>query len=133
MGKKRKPNNIFSSLTENDNYAPVYDGLMKSEAFKRLTCGARNFYVACLVQSNSKQGKQHFYRFQEASEKKYKNGAFTFPAKHIESFGFKRQNAATLFRQLEEAGFIDILEKNGHRHKENVYAFSTRWKNSIKR
>ena len=128
MGKKRKPNNIFSSLTDNDNYAPGYDGLMKSEAFKRLTCGARDFYVVCLVQANSMQGKQNFYRFQEESGKKYRNGAFTFPAKHIESFGYKRQNAARLFRQLEEAGFIDILEKNGHRHKENVYAFSTRWK-----
>lgn len=128
MGKNRKPNDIFSSLTENDNYAPVYDGLMKSEAFKRLTCGAKQFYVACLVQSHSKQGTQNFYRFQEESGKKYRNGAFTFPAKHLASFGYKRQNATMLFRQLEEAGFIDILEKNGHRHKENVYAFSTRWK-----
>lgn len=128
MGKKRKPNNIFSSLNENDNYAPVYDGLMKSEAFKRLTCGARDFYVACLVQANSKQGKQHFFKFQNETGEKYKNGAFTFPAKHLEEYGIKRQNAARLFRQLEEAGFIEILEKNGHRHKENVYAFSTRWK-----
>ena len=90
--------------------------------------GARNFYIACLVQAETRQGKQNFFKFQNEAGEKYKNGAFTFPAKHIESFGFKRQNAATLFRQLEEAGFIDILEKNGHRHKENVYAFSTRWK-----
>lgn len=128
MGKKREPNNIFSSLTEHDNYAPVYDGLMKSEAFKRLTCGAKQFYIACLVQAKSKQGRQHFFRVQAETGEKYRIGAFTFPAKHLEAFGYKRQNAAKLFRQLEEAGFIDIIEKHRFDMKPNVYAFSTRWK-----
>ena len=127
------PNRFFSRIGETDRFAMVYEQTLKSEPFLKLSCGAKLFYIQCLSESLSKNGGQFLHQFQEETGEKYRAGAFTFPAKHLEEYGIKRQNAARLFRQLEEAGFIDILEKNKFKHKANVYAFTTRWKNSIKR
>lgn len=52
---------------------------------------------------------------------------FTFPHNKYASFATK----PTFFRalkELEQNGFIDIIQRNGNLRISNVYAFSDRWK-----
>lgn len=44
-----------------------------------------------------------------------------------------RPTIKTTIEELERAGFIDILERNGNVRKPNLYAFSTRWREMEKK
>ena len=132
MSKKQykadyKPCMMLSSSDK--HFAMVYEQMFKSEAFRKLPIGAREFYIACRIQANTTDGRACLMRHGNEYGISYNiETEFVFPEKHLESFGYKRGNAYKLFRQLEQAGFITINERNKPLKRVNVYAFSDKWK-----
>ncbi len=127
--KKQRFNDYSASLDKNDNYGTMFVSMCQSKAFQSLTCGAKNFYVLCRVQAQSEQGRRCLYRHADSEGKKYISGIdFVFPAKHQKAFGIANSNGSRYFKELIKKGFIELKEQNKHRHKPNVYTFSTKWK-----
>lgn len=52
---------------------------------------------------------------------------FRFPHSKYSDF-LSKPTFFKVLRELEEQGFIDIIQRNGNLRKSNVYAFSDRWK-----
>ena len=57
---------------------------------------------------------------------------FVFPASHLKEYGIDRSNAVKWFHELEDNGFITVLEKNKNRRKMNVYSFSSGWRGPVR-
>ncbi len=132
MGRKKgaKTNrDVNASLNDKDiYYGRLYEGMMKHGSFKKLSIGTRMFYVLCRVQAQSEEGRRCLYAHGKDECRKYNPDVeFVFPAKHLEEYGIRRQNATNYFRELEKAGFIMKVEQNNHRQKVNVYRFIHKW------
>ncbi len=129
--KKPKYKDIYASVDANDKYfGTLFGGMLKSEAYQKLSLGAKQFYTYCRVQAKSSEGTSCLYKHGEECGENYTDHDFVFPAKHLEEYNIKRSNANRYFNELIAAGFIEIREKNKHRKKVNVYSFSTRWKDT---
>lgn len=131
MARRKKVNrDIYASRDCDDRaFTRIYPGLITSEAYKRLSLGARQFYVLCRVQACSKEGRQVLFNHGSEFGIQYDlERDFVFPASHLERFGVRRQNSWKYFKELERAGFIELKEKNKHMKKVNVYTFSSKWK-----
>lgn len=135
MGKsksnRKHPNDPLTSLSRDDNYAPIYDGAVTHERFEKLNQSAKLLYIYCQIQRWSKKGRDHLYKFnkQNGTNYNHEQGYFTMPAKRIKEFhldvGTCHKRA---FKELIENGFIEVKENNRLRHKENIYKLSTKWK-----
>lgn len=127
--KKEKFKDIKASCKTVDTFGTVFESMCKSEAYKGLTIGAKHFYTLCRVQSRSKTGRSCLFKHQQVYGINYNPEIyFVFPAKQMEEYGEKRQNGHRYFKELEQAGFIEIAENNSHIKKVNVYKFSDKWK-----
>lgn len=81
---------------------------MSAEVMRRLSPAAVKIYIYMKLESGGRK-------------------EFTFPHTKYSSYMSK----PTFFRvvkELEEQGFIDIIQRNRNLRKSNVYAFSERWK-----
>ena len=137
MGRRRTKNkedfkDIYASVTPNrDRFGTLFERMLKSAKYQSLGIGARDFYTKCRVQSQSKIGRACLYKYNLEHGTTYNHDIyFVFPAEHLKAYGIDRRNANRLFKELEEAGFIECEAENKHRYKVNVYRFSSKWKNS---
>lgn len=127
----KKENDPFLSLTNKDNYTYIYDGTLTSKQFTSMSPSAQRLYFACISQRMSGKGKANLHLFNEQHGKDYneKDGYFTMPRKRIQDYGLKPDTCyKTGFKELEEAGFIEVVERNRHRKIENIYRLSKAWK-----
>ena len=130
--KSKVPNDPFTSFLQRENYAPIYEGLMTHERFIKLNQSAKLLYIACQIQRRSKKGRDHLNKFnrQNGTNYNHEQGYFTMTVKRIKEFGLDVGTChRRAFKELEENGFIEVIENNRLRHKENIYKLSTKWKN----
>lgn len=124
-------NDIRLSLTAKDNYTYIYDGTLTSKQFTSLSPTTRNLYFACCSQRRSKKGTANLHLFNQQHGTNYseKDGYFTMPNKRIKDYGLSPNTChKRSFKELINAGFIEVIENNKHRHIENIYRLSTAWK-----
>lgn len=147
MGKKTTNQAPPWAVEDNpySKWARLYVDILKSSAFQALSKPAQMFYFVCLANMHDDKAraslKNHIMETHESIEAagrlynldidKYldsKNGYFIMPAKHLKQYGYTRGNGWKLMNELIDAGFVEKVEANKHRKKENVYRFSTAWK-----
>lgn len=128
MAKKNYKSDYNASVGKDDKFGMMYDGMAKSEAYQKLKCGEKLFYIICRIQARSKQGTTCLYKHSAENGKNYSENDFVFPAEHMELYGYDRSNGGKYLKALVEAGFIEEKENNKHRYKVNVYSFSSKWK-----
>lgn len=130
--KKLHPDRYSScSNGKPDPFYQMHDSMEKSKQFLALKISAREMYRRCRNQAYCDEGMQTLGNYAaevNKSEYKAENGYFVFPEKHMNQYGLDKGNGSKLLAILEKAGFIDCVERNGHRKKINVYRFSDRWK-----
>lgn len=115
-----------------DDFFAVCESMATSSQYLNLSIGAKQFYVFCMVQAHSKIGRKClFCHGQEEGTEYDPERYFVFPAAHLQRFRIARGNAARWFSELEQFGFIEKVEKNGHRQKVNVYRFSDGWEENV--
>lgn len=82
--------------------------LMASEPMRSLSPSAFKVYCYMRIESGGRR-------------------SFTFPHAKYRTFMSK----PTFFKaltELQEHGFVDVIQRNGNLRKANIYAFSDRWK-----
>lgn len=140
MGRKRKGLPDYCCISAFSNFAILPVDLLKSEQFRELSEHARYLYIICMA--NAKDGtarkslERHITEDNRRSGKEIYEGMaeymtgeyFVLPAKQAASYGIDRKRSWYYMNQLIQAGFVEIVEANKHRQKENVYKFSTKWK-----
>lgn len=133
--KSKTLNDPLTSFSQRESFATIYEGAMTHERFKKLNPSAKNLYFYCLLQRQSKTGRDNLYKFNRQNRTNYSHeqGYFTMPAKRIKEFGLDvgtcRKRA---FKELIENGFIEVKENNRLSHRENIYKLSTKWKTEKK-
>lgn len=144
MKKKRILNWQIDKGTEN-GFAMLYADLRISEQFNKLSGAAQRFYTDCRINASrtaarkslaahvaeDMQGEDHAV-IQMTITNMLNDGCFVMPAKHLEIFGYTRQQGYNYMLELQKAGFVEVVERNKHRRKENIYQFSTNFKNPEK-
>lgn len=144
MKKKRILNWQIDKGTEN-GFAMLYADLRMSEQFKGLSGAAQRFYTDCRINASRQaarkslaahvredmQGEDHTV-IEMTIKNMLDTGCFVMPAKHLELFGYTRQQGYNYMLELQKAGFVEVVERNKHRRKENIYQFSTNFKNPDK-
>lgn len=128
--KKIKYKDSRASNGNKDYFGTVYDGMLKSRAYKKLSIGAKQFYTYCRVQAKSSHGTSCLYKHGAEYGISYNDSCFVFPYTHLAMYGIDRSNACRYFKELEAAGFIKKVESNKTIKKVNVYEFVDGWKNS---
>lgn len=133
MGRKydKKENDPLLSLTPKDNYTYIYDGTLTSKQFTNMSPTAQRLYFACISQRMSGTGKAnlHLFNAQHGTDYNEQDGYFTMPNKRIEDYGLKPNTChKTSFKELVDAGFIEVAENNKHRKIENIYRLIKDWK-----
>lgn len=129
MGRtKKKYHDIYASMSVHDSFGIMYESMMDSKAWQKLTGSAAKLYVASRTHAKSKEGQQTLYNHGKKYGTTYESNDFVFPATQLEKKGFDRSNASKLFKELIEKGFIDKKEDNKAIKQVNVYSFSERWK-----
>lgn len=91
----------------------------------------KSYTLIASSNDGAKKGRDHLYKFNRQNGKNYSHeqGYFTMPAKRIKEFGLDVGTChKRAFKELEENGFIEVIENNRLRHKENIYKLSTKWK-----
>ena len=129
--KAKKDNDPRLSLTDKDWFAIIYDGALSCKQYTSMSLSARQLYVSCISQRMSGKGKANLHLFNQQHGTNYneKDGYFTMPNKRIREYGLNPSTChRTSFRELINAGFIEVVENNRHRHIENIYRLSTAWK-----
>ena len=130
--KSTVPNDPFTSFAQRENYAPIYEGAVTHERFKKLNQSAKLLYIYCQIQRKSKKGRDHLSKFnrQNGTNYDHEKGYFTMSVKRIKEFGLDVSTCQKrAFKELIENGFIEVAENNRLRHKENIYKLSAKWKN----
>ena len=129
MGKKKKVQPDYNASIKETSYTRIYSDMLTCETYKDLSIGLRQFYICCRAQASSKIGRQCLYNHAAETGIPYSyEKYFVFPAEHLRKYGYKPSNTVKYFKALEAAGFIEIVEKNQHNHRVNVYAFTSKWK-----
>lgn len=129
--KSKIENDKFLSLTQNDRFTYIYDGTLTSQQYTSLSPSAQRLYIACASQRMSATGlaNLHLFNQQHGTDYNEKDGYFTMPNKRIREYGLKPNTCRTnSFKELINAGFIEVVENNKHRKIENIYRLSTAWK-----
>jgi len=131
MGKK-KNKDIPSPLTnyKNDIHARVFKSMLESKTWQKLTPSAKNMYVLCSVQLYDNNAKRYLKYLAEEQGIDYNHSiTFVLPSSALERYGFRNTNNAYKYlKELVNAGFIDVVIRNKHRKRGNVYRFSEKWK-----
>ena len=124
--KKKTQNDYYASLNANDKWNTIYTGMLKHKNYKKLSIGARMFYIYC--RANAFEGRAVLYRHGKEENKTYSDNVFCFTSSQQAEYGVDRANGKRWFDELIKAGFIEVVEQNKHRMRVNVYAFSSKWK-----
>lgn len=129
-GKKKRTQFLdkISGMGENDPYGAVYDSMLKSRAYQKLSTGAKAFFTVCKVHARTEEARRCLYNHKSFSNREYDFYDFVFPAAQLEKYGYDKSNATKLFKQLINAGLIELREPNKPIYKTNVYRFSDKWK-----
>lgn len=132
MGRSKSKQNTkfrdYLATGGGGNYGIVYEDMAKSEIYKSLNIGAKQFYTVCRIHARTKASTQCLYKHAKEDCEKYNSSYFVFPMKQLAEYGYQRQNAKKYFDELIQKGFIERVESNAHRYKVNVYRFSDKWK-----
>lgn len=120
----------LNATKSSGKFGYLFQDMLQAESFKRLSLGARYFYVLCRVHAKTAESYNSLKKHAESEgrETDYPEHFFVFPAKQIESYGYSRQNGGRYIKELVKGGFLDIAEQNKHRRQVNVLRFSDRWK-----
>ena len=148
----RKSNKQAPAWAVEDNlyskWGRLYVDMLKAKPFQSLSVPARQFYFVCLANMHDDKARASLQRHIKDTRDPveaagniyyldidkyldYENGFFIMPAKHMEQYGYSRQNGYRLMRELIGAGFVTKIESNKHRKKVNVYKFSDAWKKPV--
>lgn len=146
----RKKSNLPPKWTYKDNpyskFTMIHADLVLSPEFQALDHSSQYFYYCCRInavteegwgalekhtrESNIRMGQDESIDLRYRGD--YKNGFFVMPASHMEKYGYSRQQGSKLMKKLVDAGFVEVVERNKHQQKMNVYRFSTKFKNRVK-
>lgn len=129
---RKSGNKLFHDINAScepfDTFGTTFDSMLTSEKYKELSLSAKHFYTVCRNQARSKRSRQCLYKFNKENGTNYDERThFVFPAAHMVIYGYDRSNGKKFLDELIENGFIIKVEKNNHRHKVNIYAFSNNW------
>lgn len=142
MKKKQVPKWQYFNGKES-TFALIHSDLVLSEPFKKLSSSAKRFYYDCRINASRsiarKSLAKHLREDMEANgmesdvismeiDRKLNEGYFVMPADHLKLFGYSRQQGYNMMLELQRGGFVEKVECNKHRKKENVYKFSTNFK-----
>ena len=132
MAKKKQAYraDYFAAADSKDHFGTIYEGMCLNPKYRQLSIGARHFYMLCRVQARSEQGNRCLYTYANSEGKTFPDNCFVFPSSHQKRFGIDRRNGSRYFAELEKSGFIRCVEQNEYRHRPNVYAFDSKWKDS---
>lgn len=115
-------------------FAQIYSGMILSDAYKKLSPTAKNLLIICAVHLSTSMNYKTLYQFgnDPDNEKEYfsGDGYFILTRSQLKQYGINTGNASGWFRELENAGFIECIERNQHRQRANVYRLSKKWDNS---
>lgn len=111
-----------------DTFAMIYNTMLIHKNFVELSPSAKITYLYCRNQATNTKGRQCLYNHGQEFEREYTGNYFTFPAKHAEAYGMKRQNLNKYLNELIKKGFIEKVESNKNQQKVNIYKFSSKWK-----
>ncbi len=127
---KKKTNPDFNACVGNhDNFGMIYVGMLKHEAFKKLTAGEKLFYVYCRVHAMSERSRQRLYTHGATYNREYNYKTdFVFTNSMQKEYGLDPGNSSGYFHSLAEKGFIEIKENNARQKICNVYSFCDKWK-----
>lgn len=113
---------------DHKRYGTIGVRMMQSLEFRALTPGAQLMYMRCRCQSQSPEGRRCLYQYSKDVGMDYSpDRYFVFPSKHMAEYGVDRGNGSKWLKELINKGFLEMVESNKHRHKVNVYSFSTKW------
>ena len=111
--KKREPPKRWQTPKSNEHFTPLYDSLIESEQWKKLSHAARELYILIY----------HEYRGT------YTGNSVKCPYTDIMKYGFSRATISKCIKELEKEGFI-TCESGGLTRAPNVYHFSDKWVDS---
>ena len=145
MRKKRKSKNQIQEWQVNklneSKFAMMYADLRLCDQFKGLSGAARKFYTDCRINACRSVARKslaaHITEDMQGEDTAVIQNTitgmledcFVMPAKHLAEFGYTRQQGYNYMLELQKAGFVEVVERNKHRRKENIYKFSTNFKN----
>ena len=137
-------------------FVMLYCDMAKSEQMRALTPRLKSFYYDCRIQSGEDKARANLakhieerfdnpyandntwsdeikaesakVKLQEDIKQAFKDGKFTFPTNRLKEYGYNRCQASRLFEGLIATGFVEKVEDNSRRQKENLYKFSAEWK-----
>ena len=116
MGRKKSKAKRDVQAWETPNasghFTRLFDDLLNSEAFKRLSAQAKLVYILMR---------------QEYKGEGYTGNKVKCPYSKIETYRIGRKSISKGIQELIEAGFIEIVEQGGLYHRPSVYKFSSRW------
>lgn len=131
MGKRRTKTVEFSRIMGGggggSTFCMIYESLLKNEYFQQLDGSLRYFYICCLSEWRSRDGRSCLYQHRQESQREYSIYSFVFPAKHLKQYGIDRGNASRYFDDLIALGLLRKLENNKLRQKVNVYEILDGW------
>ncbi len=113
---------------EHENFGTIYESLVKSKQFQSLSMPAKLIYMYCRINARTSSGRACLFNHGNEEGMVYSDEEFVFPASQQAEYGLKRTNTYRYMQELIKAGFIEVHEQNKHRHKVNVYRFSSQWK-----
>lgn len=93
-------------------FIQVGNSLLLSPAFQELSTGARCLYLCCTLEAG---GRKNFI-FPQAAAKKY---------------GFAPRSMRRHMAELLSSGFIELESSGRITRQENLYCFSTQWRNKL--
>lgn len=143
MKKKQIPSYQIDNGKEN-GFAMIYADLRLCPQFNELSGAAQRFYYDCRINASRSVARkslaEHVTEDMQGEEStviqmtinNMLNDCFVMPAKHLDTFGYTRQQGYNYMLELQKAGFVEVVERNKHRRKENIYKFSTNFKNPEK-
>ena len=145
MAKKKastKGIDTTASTNDNDTYTMLFDSMIISDAFQKLTPNGKLMLLYCRNQKTCKVGRACLYELAKERAAMYNDNAlinkymtepyFVLPSKQLTRYGIDRRNATRYLKELEQQGFIEKVESNKGRYKTNLYKFVDTWKGNFK-
>lgn len=101
----------FETYKPNEHFTRLHDSLIDSPKFKALHTQSQLIYI--LVKQEYKGD--------------YTGNRVICPTRKIESYGIGRSAISRAFRELEDSGFIEVVERGGFPKKPTVFMLSDKW------
>lgn len=147
MGRSRSKRSAPSWAYEDNPFSKfgmIYADMLKSKKYQELSCSTRQFLTVCIVHSSTEKAKECLYnalneRYTLLGTPKNEHDLnletydenkklFVFPKKHYEEYGYTKAYVYKCFKELQDKGFLKIMQNGKNSKKVNIYEFSTEWK-----